>query len=396
MTTQAGSENRLTWRKRDLSAEQHCKSARVQKYGLLLLGLTPLLLLLSRFLLPQQLVDNRVGVSIINQVYAWGTAFPATFVKSDFPVWFYHAFYAVFPFIPDSLQVWDVAMLAVGGVLLLALLVRFTDIYKSSGFQTVVLLTLVVISGIFIFQVSKDFIQCLIFTLAFAVVISKRLSMRTKTFLLALLFIGEGLLWRTYYLIAAFFIPSIYLMLSRITAVKRTDGSLWKSVIVCLAITVATMVVFAFVLHAVSPSDYSTIAYQHSIDREDFTATDAASGISSVIPISSGSSPLAFVVNWAINVFRLLVPIELLVKSLKYFPFVIFQLVVTWCVVRTLSRLKSNRVTALMVAVMLAFVITSASFEPDFGSWVRHETAAFSFLIELVGLSNLGCKESAS
>ena len=172
--------------------------------------------------------------------------------------------------------------------------------------------------------------------------------MRTKTFLLALLFIGEGLLWRTYYLIAAFFIPSIYLMLSRITAVKRTDGSLWKSVIVCLAITVATMVVFAFVLHAVSPSDYSTIAYQHSIDREDFTATDAASGISSVIPISSGSSPLAFVVNWAINVFRLLVPIELLVKSLKYFPFVIFQLVVTWCVVRTLSRLKSNRVTALM------------------------------------------------
>ena len=73
MTTQAGSENRLTWRKRDLSAEQHCKSARVQKYGLLLLGLTPLLLLLSRFLLPQQLVDNRVGVSIINQVYACPT-----------------------------------------------------------------------------------------------------------------------------------------------------------------------------------------------------------------------------------------------------------------------------------------------------------------------------------
>ena len=71
-----------------------------------------------------------------------------------------------------------VVMLAVGGVLLLALLVRFTDIYKSSGFQTVVLLTLVVISGIFIFQVSKDFIQCLIFTLAFAVVISKRLSMK--------------------------------------------------------------------------------------------------------------------------------------------------------------------------------------------------------------------------
>lgn len=396
MATQAGHENPLIWRKRYCSAAQRCRSVRVQKYGLLILGLTPLLLLLSRFLLPQRLVDNRVGVSIIDQIYAWGTSIPATFEKSDFPVWFYHAFYAVFPFMPDSLQVWDVAVLTVGAVLLLALLARFADVYTSNGLQTVVLLTLAVLSGIFIFQVSKDFIQCLVFALAFAIVISKRLSMRAKVLLLILLFIGEGLLWRTYYLIMALFIPFIYLILSRGTMAEHTSKNLWRYVIICLAITVATMAVFAFVLHAVSQSDYNTIVYQHSVDREDFTATDAASGISSVILISSGSSPLAFVANWIINVFRLLVPIELFVKSLKYLPFVIYQLVITWCVVRTLPRLKGNRTTALMVAAMLAFVVTSASFEPDFGSWVRHETAAFPFLIELVGLSNLGCKESKS
>lgn len=364
-----------------------------RKWGMLLLGFTPLVLLLSRFMLPERLVDNRSGIGILEKVYAWGSSLPSVYEKGDFPARFYHAFYTVFPFMPDSLGAWDAVALAVGMLLTIALFLRFTGRYRQGALQMVVLLTLAVLAGIFIFQVSKDIIQCLIFTLAFAVAASRKMSVKAKITILCGIFIAEGALWRTYYFIMALFVPIAYLIVSKAMAGGMSRGEARKFAVVSIVLALAVMLAFAYVLHAVSPSGYDQIAYQHSEDREDFTATDAASGISSVIALNSGSSPAAFVANWAINVLRLLLPVELLAKSLRYLPFVVYQLAVTWCLVRTIPRMGGGGHAALVVAVLFAFVVTSASFEPDFGSWIRHETAVLPFLVELVGLSGIGTKE---
>lgn len=59
-------------------------------------------------------------------------------------------------------------------------------------------------------------------------------------------------------------------------------------------------------------------------------------------------------------------PIELLVKGIKYFPYVIFQIWVTkklW----NWKNIKEDK-----VILLYSFILISGVFEPDFGSFLRH------------------------
>lgn len=70
--------------------------------------------------------------------------------------------------------------------------------------------------------------------------------------------------------------------------------------------------------------------------------------------------------NYSINTLRLLFPIELLVKGIKYFPYVIFQIWVTkklW----NWKNIKEDK-----VILLYSFILISGVFEPDFGSFLRH------------------------
>lgn len=70
--------------------------------------------------------------------------------------------------------------------------------------------------------------------------------------------------------------------------------------------------------------------------------------------------------NYSINTLRLLFPIELLVKGIKYFPYVIFQIWFT----KKLWNWKSIKEDK--VILLYSFILISGVFEPDFGSFLRH------------------------
>ncbi|MGL5058157.1 MAG: hypothetical protein ACRC6A_12430 [Fusobacteriaceae bacterium] len=91
-------------------------------------------------------------------------------------------------------------------------------------------------------------------------------------------------------------------------------------------------------------------------------------------------------VNYFINTLRLLFPIELLLKNIKYLPYVIFQI---WFTKKLyLWKYKKNY----KLYLLYSFIIVSGFFEPDYGSFLRHTVPYFIFLIDFI---YKGVKENA-
>ncbi len=90
--------------------------------------------------------------------------------------------------------------------------------------------------------------------------------------------------------------------------------------------------------------------------------------------------------NYSINTLRLLFPIELLVKGIKYFPYVIFQIWFTkklW----NWKNIKSDK-----VILLYSFILISGVFEPDFGSFLRHTVPYLFVLKGIKNEKNIICK----
>ena len=86
----------------------------------------------------------------------------------------------------------------------------------------------------------------------------------------------------------------------------------------------------------------------------------------------------------------MLVPVELLTKGMQYIPFLLFQLAVTVYLASLFVHVDEieDENQFLALSIFLGYFLASAIFEPDFGSWVRHESATFPVLHLLVMSSN--------
>ena len=93
-----------------------------------------------------------------------------------------------------------------------------------------------------------------------------------------------------------------------------------------------------------------------------------------------------FLLNYLINAVRMMIPFELAVKGVQYLPFCLFQVAVTVYLVHLFGKLDEieDDTQFLAISIFLGYVLASVLFEPDFGSWVRHEAATFPVLHLLV------------
>ena len=96
-------------------------------------------------------------------------------------------------------------------------------------------------------------------------------------------------------------------------------------------------------------------------------------------------SVAGFIVNFLFAAVRILIPVELCV-NFSDIPFAVFQILLDILILIELVR--SRRVSARTAAysVIIAFFLMSFCFEPSFGSWFRHEAAAFPILWLGIGM----------
>ena len=114
---------------------------------------------------------------------------------------------------------------------------------------------------------------------------------------------------------------------------------------------------------------------------------DATTAASEITPLFPNSNPALLAVDYFIKIFRLMIPIELLFKlKITYLFLLVYQGFLLQFLIRTFKFRDKKRIPTRTIAMYLyiAFLLCSATFEPDFGSWVRHQGVAFPVILLLI------------
>lgn len=247
--------------------------------------------------------------------------------------------------------------------------------------QTLFILATVGLLNIYIFTIGKDIIQFVFFFAVYLVLISPIRRSWVKVLLCAAILYYESNMFREYYALIAALVLAVYVVMTFFRRKKRITGiDVAAIVVVLFAIVYAAMVAASMIM----PGEYKTIldlraGYDKSFSDNGITATLILNRI-------PGDGLPIFMVNYVINVFRMMIPIELALRGAYYLPFFAFQCMVTAYVVNLIRQINRIDDPMLYIAlyVYIGYALASVLFEPDFGSWTRHEAATFPVLMLLV------------
>jgi hypothetical protein len=147
-----------------------------------------------------------------------------------------------------------------------------------------------------------------------------------------------------------------------------------------------------FFIRLLMPSEYAVIIIARSMVTDVLFGSDDARTTMLDFFENTGS-PILLTLNTYISVSRLLIPLELLLIgfNIQYFIFLFYQIIVTSFLYKAFINFKklylSNTQKAAFI-IYAGFLIGSALFEPGFGSWIRHQSAAQPVLFTLIWSTN--------
>jgi len=273
------------------------------------------------------------------------------------------------PFGALSLPAW-------GWLLLLPGAAVFVAVVKKAPPQSLaaflLLLAFSVLLPFYVFTVGKDFLQYLIFFLMAAALLY--LPKEPIKLLGGLVFVLiTAVFFRNYYVLMFGFALGLY----GVALLYRLPKSISHQAMFLMALF-CLVVLALFFLRAVLPEATDTLFTVRTVTNMGLGYThETDKAILDLLPLDR--SVPGFLANYITAAIRMMFPAELC-ASLGDIPFVVFQLLCT--VLLFFEFLKSRRAKARtsVYSLIIAFYLMSFFFEPDFGSWFRHETAAFPLL----------------
>lgn len=248
-------------------------------------------------------------------------------------------------------------------------------------FQSIFILAAVGLLNIYIFTIGKDIIQFVFFFAVYIVLLLPLDNQLIKILASAGILYFESTFFREYYILIAALILAVYVVLTWF----RRRGHLGIGSMLSIVVILFLMIYVAMLsARVIMPDEYDQIlglraGYETAFGEH----ADSATRIQNMIP---GDRLPIFMVNYIINAFRMMIPVELFFRGVYYWPFFIFQLMVTLYMIHLISRLNRIKEPMLFLAlcIYIGYILASFIFEPDFGSWVRHESATFPVLHLLV------------
>lgn len=236
--------------------------------------------------------------------------------------------------------------------------------------------------NIYVFNISKDILQFLFFYVIFSVIKSDKLSMPIKHTLVIGMFILESIFFRSYYILTAVFYVCAVIGLPFLRKYEKKG--------IPLTVLSIGLVIYAFlaVSQFIMPDEYhSLVNIRNKLNLYRVGSADASTMILNLIQ-DNGSLPL-YILNYFINAFRMMFPVELISKGFLQITFMLFQLI---CTVLFFKKLKDyyalNAFDRSKINIMIAYFLTAFIFEPDFGSFVRHEVATFVVFYSCLFIDN--------
>lgn len=233
--------------------------------------------------------------------------------------------------------------------------------------------------NIYVFTLNKEMIQIIYFLAIYLIICLPINNNLIKVLGCAGVFYLESLQFRAYYVIMACLVIGIYFVFTWLRSIKNiTKIHIAATVIACFLMVFLFFYLSSFVAHK---------DYEQALNARDGSVSTidnkGKGGASSAIrnPIEVNGNIGVFMYDYIINAARMMMPVELLIKSPGYFPFVIYQLFILIYVFRTLKNIKKiDKKVLVALSCFVAYFFGSVVFEPDFGSWTRHEATTFPIL----------------
>lgn len=264
---------------------------------------------------------------------------------------------------------WSVAM----GLALTPLLMIMVSRVQEMGFKECIFTLMATgILNIYVFGITKEVVQLLFFVAIYLIISLPINNTFIKLAGCAGVFYWESLFYRSYYIIMAAMVVFVYFVFMWL---KKREQIRKKHVFGAIVGCFLAIFIFLFVSQFISAKDF-----HDAINIRDLSVNIEAN-TAIINPIEVNSNYGIFMFDYVLAAFRMMAPIELLIKGPAYAPFVVYQFFILYYYIKTLINIK--KLDAKMVVVIssfTAYIMGSFVFEPDFGSWVRHEASTFPIL----------------
>lgn len=270
-----------------------------------------------------------------------------------------------------TLQEWAYSLAFIFGIILILMLSRIDE---PDNLQLFFIICSIGLLNIYIFNISKDIIQYGIFFLMYLVIINKRIPNFIKIIGCFFIFYWESTFFRSYYILMGVLFIILY---GVIKVVQKRDKPINRNELMGIFIIIfIVMFLLVYFSQFISYEDYQRLINV----RYEVPNPGAVSAINNLI--DDRGNLVLYMVNYVINAVRMMLPVELLLNGPFYAPFVIYQIMILYYLILTIKSLdkNTNEMVILALSAFLGYLLVSFTFEPDFGSFVRHEAATFPIL----------------
>ncbi|MCI9617516.1 MAG: hypothetical protein HFG31_05880 [Eubacterium sp.] len=223
--------------------------------------------------------------------------------------------------------------------------------------------------NIYVFNLAKEPIQMLYFVCIMLIIMLPIKNTFIKILGCCGIYYWESNTFRSYYIMMAAMVIVLYFIFFWLRRRKRITKF---KILLAIVVSFAAMLAFVYASQFVAPDDYEDVLRV----RDKYANEAATSAIQNPIEVDGNFGIFAF--DYILAAIRMMIPIEMVLKSPVYSPFFVYQIFILVYWIRAMKNIKRlNPQLMLALACFTAYLFGSFVFEPDFGSWVRHEAAAF-------------------
>lgn len=338
--------------------------------------LFPILIIVGKIIrhtiMKESLVDTGVGHTFINQILCGSFSFKLL----DVDTMSSHVggntivIYKILDIFKLSTYIeWEIYISILWNILLLIIISRLGKTLKTNQFIFVALS--VIVLNIFDFTLAKEPIQMLYFVVIYAVLCSRNITYRTKYVYTIGIVLFAVFTFRSYYILVVAFMLMAH-FLCNIFIIGKNKVKI-KDIFFIFCIIAIFYCVFLTVMKIKMPEQYQELIR---------VRTRTSNAVTDMRNIFHTTNLFVFSVDYLIMLIRMMFPVELIRLGVKYIAYVIYQFLVTFYIIKSVKRIKSNgKSKNIALFLYIGFLFASAAFEPDFGSWIRHEAVLFPIML---------------
>lgn len=308
---------------------------------------------------------NGYAFGIINRIINW---LPTDIIPPDNSYAFPLTFYRLFRFLPfETAFEWAIFWSIIMNIIFFIILLNKYKLYTFGEY--IFIYASMFILDVFVFNINKDLVQCLVLLLVFFALNVKCSNILKIIFIIIILGI-ESIYFRSYYILGAATTIIVFFVLSLLGKKKKT------SVLLSLFIIISMLFTMIYISQYIVPSSYDELISRRDTLAEDL---DANTVIVDWIP---GDSYSNYCINYTINMIRMSFPIELLLKGIKYIPFVIYQIYLAISIIKGIRHINKKHLANL--SFIIGYWLMMFASESDFGTLVRHQAILLPFYIDMI------------